>query len=152
MKENSIEYGGITKIIHSSLNTFKHQNIFEYINIPENYSLEQILKISCSCNIIEQKLLKTPIGTSFDGSHSTGFVLIINSLIRGKLDYISTHSKNSYSTHNFHLPFSTNISIPEFYVNSGSYKINTFVTDMYCQKVSSTKVMLNINILLEYFL
>ena len=147
---NNIEYGGITSATYSPLNTFKHTSILGYVNVPEENNIEQIIKVSCNCNILEKKLIKTPRGTSFDGQCLTGFSLILNCIIKGKIDYIGSSSLQNYSTHNFYIPFSTDILVPESYVSGGNYIINTFINDIHCRKVNNCKLLLNLSVLLDY--
>lgn len=147
---SNIEYGGITTDIYSPLNIFKHQNIFEYVTIPQECNLEQIIKVSCNCNIIEKKLLKTPKGSSFDGQALTGFSLIVNCFIKGKIDYVVSNSSPNYSTLNFNIPFSTDLLIPELCVSGGTYTIDTFINDIYCKKINNTKLLLNLSVILNY--
>ena len=147
---NSIEYIGINKDIHSSLNTFKHITIFEEIAVPNDKNIAQILKVTSQCKISEKKLVKTPRGTSFDGSTLSGVAMIVNLILTNKVDYMYFDTKQNFTTYGFSIPFSTNIIIPDIYTSISNNIINCFIDNMNCKKTDEYKFLFSADIILSY--
>ncbi|MBW4829552.1 MAG: DUF3794 domain-containing protein, partial [Clostridiaceae bacterium] len=98
--------------------------------------------------IINTKVIKTPVSTSLEGQKLTGFKLIVEGMLNQKVEYIACDKEQSVHAAHFRVPFSTFIVLPENYVEGTNVEVEAIVEDIYSQLIDKRTVFKNITFMI----
>lgn len=148
---NLVEYAGLADFLPSlpSLCSFKQLTVTGTACIPQaKPDMEQIIKVIAEIVITNTRVIRTPIGKSLEGQILTGKKLIIEGLVREKLEYVAALPEQAVHAAHFELPFSTFIVLPADFVMGTPIAVASYIEDIYVKQVSSREVFKNISLLL----
>lgn len=146
---DSISYTGISTCQLDSISYFKQLNVdYKLCLHNEKPDIDQIVKVWIETTIIDNEVIKTPIGTSSEGQALTGFKLLVCGDISLKIEYLSCDSTQSVHTANTVVPFCGYIVMPKNSNTNALIKSNIFVEDIISTKLDPRCIYNNITIML----
>lgn len=132
-----IEYAGIdsysdnTCTIEDTKN-FKQTNIDLQLCLPEcKPDIEQVVRVKIDKEIINTKIIKTPVGTSLEGQIVTGYKALVMADLIVKVTYVA--DRCSQSVHSFHvtIPFCEYVVMPKGFNTLGVVTPDIYIEDIY---------------------
>lgn len=149
--KNLIEYAGIADFL-PCLQTpacFKQLSVTETVCIPHaKPDIEQIVKVMTEVVITDTHVIKTPVARSAEGQVLTGFKLIVEGMVRQKIEYVADCPEQAIHAAHFEIPFSSFIILPGNFVIGTPVTVTGYIEDIFAQQVSKRCIFKNITILL----
>lgn len=143
---NGIMYNGIDEYIPEHIDSFTQKNVDKILKIEEDMpNIDELLKVSVEPNVVDNKIVKTAIGTSLEGQNLTGYKSISEGEFNIRIDCCAEDLSSSIYTFRDKIYFnnSTTLSI-NCNLNSKIYE-NIYIEDIYCQKINSREILINIS-------
>ena len=131
VNQESIAFSGLCDVTKFELDntTWKEIDVMGTIAVPdEKYSIEDIDSINTNVEILNKKVIETPIGMNLEGQTITGFKLIIEGLLCVGVSYVALVPEQSVHTFHGQIPFSLFIVLPEL-IPGESYDDVDFLID-----------------------
>lgn len=143
---NGIMYKGIDEYIPEHINSFTQKNVDKVLKIENDMQdIDEILKVSVGSNIINNKIVKTAIGTSLEGQILTGYKSISEGEFDVRIDCCAEDSSSSVYTFREKIFFNNSTTLSQnCNLNSKIFE-NIYIEDIYCQKISSREILINIS-------
>ena len=149
--KNLIEYAGLADPLPTlpTPSSFKQFSVMETVCLPHaKPDIEQIVKVMAEVVITNTHVIKTPISRSAEGQILTGFKLIVEGMVRQKIEYVADVPEQAVHAAHFDVPFSTFIVLPPGYVIGTPITVTGYIEDIFAQQVSKRCIFKNITILL----
>lgn len=144
-----IEYNGINACSYENLPHFKQMNTDFTFCIPvQKPNIEQISKVWAKACILNQKIVKTPKGTSLEGQHVTGYKLMIQGDIEYKVEYVADVATQSLHTAHTTIPFCGYIVLPKKFNTSSFVSASALIEDIYSEQIDTRCIYNNITLML----
>lgn len=155
--EKNINFTGICDPDKFEINNtlWKEFTFSGSISVPsQKPPIKEIDSVSASVDVISQKTIITPVGSSgpiinAEGLRTTGKKLIIEGFICFNISYVSSTTKNSINTFHGEIPFSTYIVLPEEASLDNNYLINSCIENICANKACDKTINLTITLLLN---
>lgn len=146
---NLIQYIGISDTIPIDTTVFKQLNIEKIVCLPDaKPDIEQIVKVISELVIKKTKVIKTPKGTSLEGQLLTGWKLVIEGVVKQKIQYVADEPEQSVHATHADIPFSTFIVLPENFTMDTPLTILGYIEDVYAHMTNERCIFINITTLL----
>lgn len=147
---NLIQYVGISDYIPETSTVFKQLNVEKNFCLPEaKPDVEQILKAISELKIKSTKVIKTPKGISLEGQKLTGWKIVVEGVIKQKVQYVADEPEQSVHAAHVDIPFSTFIVLPDNFIMGTPVTILGYIEDVFVQKMDGRCVFINVTILLN---
>ena len=144
-----IQYVGISDTIPENATVFKQLNVEKNFCLPDaKPDIEQVVKVMSELVIKRKKVIKTPKSTSLEGQVLTGWKLVIEGVLRQKIQYVADEPEQSVHAAHANVPFSAFIVLPENFDMSTPITVNGYIEDVYAQMMDERCIFINITILL----
>lgn len=146
-----IEYEGINAPNCDSydLITFKEFSLSEILELPyASCDSGNILKTVATVNILNKKLIQTPVATSIEGQVLTGLKIGIEGEICTKITYTSDTNHQSIHVLNYKTNFYISTTIPSYVKSVESIRSNIYVENINIEKYSENAICENLVLLL----
>ncbi|MGL5086328.1 MAG: DUF3794 domain-containing protein [Clostridium sp.] len=144
-----IEYNGINTCNYESMPNFKQLNIDFTFCVPgQKPDIEQIVKVWAKPCIVEQRLVKTPIGTSLEGQTVTGHKMMVVGDIDYKVEYVALEATQSLHTAHGTFPFCGYIVLPDGFNVNSVMSSSVAVEDIYSDQLDTRCIYNNITMML----
>ena len=151
LNSNYIEYEGINAPNCSSLNliTFKEFSLSEILELPFAECEDgNILKTTATVNVLNKKLIKTPISTSIEGQVLTGLKIGIEGEVWTKITYSSDVNNQSLNVLNYKTNFYISTTVPNYIKTAETLKASVYVENISIEPYSENAVCENLVLLL----
>lgn len=146
MIRNSILYNGISEYIPDDINSFTQMNINQVMAIDEKLpEIDEILKVSVTSNIKDQKIVKTAIGTSLEGQNLTGFKLLSEGEFYLRIDYCSNDLNSCIYTFKNTIFFNNATTLSNKSNENSRVIVSIYIEDIYAEKICNREILININ-------
>ncbi len=148
-----IEYNGVDSFIDDKcppldLNAFKQNNIDLNFCIPKQKpNIEQIIKVWVEVDKVDYRIVKTPIGTSYEGQTLTGYKLLFVGDIKLKIAYVADECEQSVHTAHTIIPYCEYVVLPEEYNSQGAIRPDIYIEDIYVSEVDCRCIYGNITLM-----
>lgn len=143
---NRVLYSGIDDHIPNNINTFTQTNIDRIIQIDRSMpNISELLKVHVDYNVINEKIVKTSIGTSLEGQKLTGYKLLTECEFIIRIDFCADDDTSSIYTFKTTLPFNNSTTLDENTNLNSRFSKNIYIEDIYAQKVAPKELLININ-------
>ncbi|MGG5461529.1 DUF3794 domain-containing protein [Clostridium sp. B9] len=110
---NMIEYVCLTSKFPTNPTTFTQFSVDYRVCVPDQKpDIERILKVETQVCIDNQKVIKTPVGTSLEGQELTGYKLIVYGRIKQVIMYVANDTEQSVHSAHFENYFCKYIVLP----------------------------------------
>lgn len=130
--------------------SFKQFSVMEDVEIPASKpDMEDIITVSADVVIISTTIIKTPISTSYEGQHLTGYKAIVEGKIVQKIEYIAKDTVQSVHAAEFEMPFSNFIVLPYCYKEDTPVIVQGIIEDIYSKMIDSRHLFKNITLRIE---
>lgn len=149
--KNLIEYAGLADSLPclQTPASFKEFSVTETVCLPHaKPDIEQIVKVIAEVIIKNTHVIKTPVARSAEGQVLTGFKLIVEGIVRQKIEYVADCPEQAVHAAHFEIPFSTFIVLPGNFIIGTPVIVTAFIEDIFAQQVSKRCIFKNITILL----
>lgn len=146
-----IEYEGINAPDCNSLDliTFKEFSLSEILELPfGGCDAGNILKTTATVNVLNKKLIKTPISTSIEGQVLTGLKIGIEGEVCTKITYTSDSSQQSINVLNYKTNFYISTTVPSYTKSVESIRSSVYVENISVETYSENAVCENLVLLL----
>lgn len=144
-----VEYHGINKCEYGKLPYFKQINKDFTFCIPvQKPNIEQMVKVWVKPNIVEQKIVITPVGTSLEGQRITGYKVMVMGDIVYKVEYVALEECQSLHTAHITIPFCGYIVLPEEFNPNSIVVTSVGVEDIHSELVDTRCIYNNITMML----
>ena len=149
---------GVTEVI--SQYPYWFENIInETLKVPdEQPDIESINSLNITVNILQQKVVKTPIATTenIEGKMLSGRKLIVEGNICQKLSYTASEYVQGVYSVDYYVPFSVYIVVPKEYTFNSvvldsldiNYSVNACVEDVSLALIDSRTIKKEVTFLL----
>lgn len=150
---NLIEYSGIDQSLNDNcgmedVTSFKQSNIDLNFIIPEcKPDIEQITKVWVKVDTIHYEIVKTPVGTSYEGQTITGYKLLFIADVKLKVEYVADECEQSVHTAHTTIPFCEYVVMPEGYNSIAGISPSIYVEDIYASQVDCRSIYTNITLM-----
>ncbi|QHE54121.1 SPOCS domain-containing protein [Pontibacillus sp. HMF3514] len=132
------------------LTIFKQISVDENLTIPpQKPDAEDLLDVSVDVEITSTIIIKTPIGTSFEGQRLTGWKLIVEGKLKQIITYIADVPQQTVHSAHFDVPFSTFLVLPENYQPCQEVHVAGFVEDVYSLLLDPRTIFKNVTLRIE---
>ncbi len=129
--------------------TFKEFSTSEMLELPFDISnINSFLNTSVDVNILDEKIFKTPLGTSVEGQSLTGLKLGVEGEIKTVITYISNVDNQSINALNYRSKFYISTPIPDDLIEPISLGVNVYVESINVQKLGNQMLSENLVLLL----
>lgn len=149
--KNLIEYAGLADSL-PCLQTpacFKQFSVAETVCLPHaKPDIEQIVKVIAEVIVTDKHVIKTPVARSAEGQVLTGFKLIVEGIVRQKVEYVADCPEQAVHAAHFEIPFSTFIILPCNFVMGTPVTVTSYIEDIFAQQAGKRCIFKNITILL----
>lgn len=153
---NLIEYAGLVDCLPDlpEVAAFKQFSVMETVCLPHaKPDIEQIVKVMAEVVITNTHVIRTPVATSEEGQILTGRKLIVEGIVRQKVEYVADCPEQAVHAAHFDVPFSTFIVLPPLDDENGMcthnhFTVTPYIEDIFAQQVSKRCIFKNITILL----
>jgi len=147
--KNLIQYIGISDDIPENSDVFKQLYVENTFCLPHaKPDIEQIIKVLGELVIKNKKVIKTPKGTSMEGQLLTGLKMVIEGVVKLKIQYVADEPEQPVHGAHVNIPFSTYIVLPEDFILGTPVSVYGYIEDIFSQQVSNRCIFNNITILL----
>lgn len=149
--KNFIEYAGLADSLPclQTPASFKQFSVTETVCLPHaKPDIEQIVKVIAEAVITNTHVIKTPVARSAEGQVLTGFKLIVEGVIKQKIEYAADSPEQAVHAAHFEVPFSNFIVLPSNFVIGTPVAVTGYIEDIFSKQVSKRCVFKNITILL----
>lgn len=144
-----IEYIGVDSCKASTYQYFKQFNKDQIICIPaQKPDMEQIVKVWAETSLINQTIVKTPVGTSLEGQTMTGYKLFVTGEIKVKYQYVSCYAEQSVHTAEGKAAFCEYVVLPQDFCESQEIFSRIIIEDIYSKKIDSRSINNNFTLML----
>lgn len=145
-----IEYSGISDRLPNNPVSFKQFNIQECFTIPQKKpDIEQITRVSAEIDIKSKKIIKTVKGKSMEGQNLTGWKIIIEGVLKQKIQYVADEPMQSVHGVHFNIWFSEFIVLSKYYCKDKGLNIFPYIEDIYAVQLDKRKIAKNITVFLN---
>lgn len=142
------EYGGLCTYIPHNMKYFSQVNINDILYLDESSpDIHDLIKVHINSNILNNKIVKTPIGESIDGLILTGWKLLSECSFDLRLDYTPSDPNTSIYTTKYKLPFTCGVSLSTDSTFNSRYIPSVFIEDIYSEIIDSRSILVNINLI-----
>jgi hypothetical protein len=118
--------------------------------IPEaKPDAEDIENVVVTIEILKTYPIRTPKAISKEGQILTGWKLIVEGVLKQKIQYVADEAKQGVHSAHYTIPFSTFLVLPENYNCGLPVYVNTCVEDVYAKLINKRKVFKNITFLVS---
>lgn len=146
---NLIQYFGVEKCNYT-LGNFKQINVDNTFCIPVvKPDIEQIVKVWSEAKICKHKIIKTPIGKSYEGQKLTGYKLVIMGEIKMKYEYVALNETQTVHTAHNNIPFCGYIVLPERFNPSTIVFPTVAIEDIHADQCGIRSIYSNVTMLLN---
>lgn len=147
--KNLIQYEGLSDYLPVNSAVFKQMNVEQNFCLPDaKPDIEQIIKIFSEMKIKSTKVIKTPKGTSLEGQILTGWKIVVEGVVKQKIQYVAEEPEQSVHAAHSDILFSTYILLPDNFVMGTPITIHGYIEDVYAQRMDERCIFNNITILL----
>lgn len=147
---NLVQYVGISDYIPESSTVFKQLNVEKNFCLPEaKPDIEQIIKALSELEIKSTKVIRTPKGTSLEGQLLTGWKVVVEGVVRQKIQYVANEAEQSVHAAHTEIPFSTYIVLPSNFVRGTVVTVHGYIEDVFVQQMDERCIFINVTILLN---
>lgn len=146
-----VEYEGINapNCDCFDLITFKEFSLSEILELPStSCDSGNILKSTATINILNKKLIKTPVSTSIEGQVLTGLKIGIEGEVCTKITYTSDINHQSIHVLNYKTNFYISTTVPNYIKSVESVRCNIYLENISIEKYSDNAVCENLVLLL----
>ncbi|MEF9958945.1 MAG: DUF3794 domain-containing protein [Niameybacter sp.] len=144
-----IEYHGVNRCAYGKLPYFKQINRdFTFCVSMQKPDIEQIVKVWVKPDIVQQKIVVTPIGTSLEGQRVTGYKVMVMGDIMYKVEYVVLEASQSLHTAHVTIPFCGDIVLPEEFNTNSIVITSVSVEDIYSEPMDTRCIYNNITMML----
>lgn len=144
-----IQYHGINQCDYGRVPYFKQLNRdFTFCVPTQKPDIEQIVKVWVTPNIIQQKIVVTPTGTSLEGECVTGYKVMLMGDIVYKVEYVADNECQSLHTAHINIPFCGYIVLPETFNPNTIVITSVAVEDIYSTLLDKRCIYNNITMML----
>ena len=133
-----MEYKGINAPINGfeDVITFKEFSTSEMLELPFDISnINSFLNTSVDLKILDEKIFKTPLGTSVEGQSLTGLKLGVEGEIKTVITYISNIDNQSINALNYKSKFYISTPIPNILVANKNLGVNVYTESINIQRL-----------------
>ena len=151
LNTNYIEYEGINAPNCDSFDliTFKEFSLSEILDLPfSSCESGHILKTTAKVNILNKKLIKTPVASSVEGQVLTGLKIGIEGEVCTKVTYASDINNQSIHVLNYKTTFYISTTVPSYIKSVDSIRSNVYVENISIEEYSDNAVCENLVLLL----
>ncbi len=131
--KNLVEYIGLADELPMLDNpaSFKQFCLHETTCLPESKpSILQLVKVVSDIAILDTRVVRTPKAVSLEGQKLTGFKLMLEGLLKQKIEYVGdTPAQEVHAVH-CNIPFSTFIILPENFKPNTAVKAAGYLEDI----------------------
>lgn len=148
---NFMEYKGINAPTcgFEDIITFKEFTISEMLQLPFDISnIQSILNTSVDAKILDEKVFKTPKGSSVEGQSLTGLKLGVEGEIKTVITYISSIDNQSINVLNYRSKFYISTPIPDSLIATQCLGVNVYIESINIKKLGSEMLSQNLVLLL----
>lgn len=143
---NMIEYVCLTGKFPINPTTFTQFSVDYSVCIPEQKpDIERILKVETQVCIDNQRVIKTPVGTSLEGEELTGYKLIVYGRIKQVIMYVANDVEQSVHSAHFENYFCKYIVLPSSFKTYTPVRVIPYIEnvnvagyDMRCINICTT--------------
>ncbi|WP_053956598.1 Ig-like domain-containing protein [Inediibacterium massiliense] len=129
---------------------FKQFSVMENVTIPEvKPEAEDIVKVIADVEVVDQTIIETPVATSYEGQMLTGWKVIIEGLLKQKIEYIADEPTQSMHCAHFEVPFSTYLVLPKNFKPCTPIEIKSCIEDIYFEQLDKRNIFKNITLVLQ---
>ncbi|MGL5675382.1 MAG: hypothetical protein ACRDDX_03120 [Cellulosilyticaceae bacterium] len=116
--------------IDNGMRCFRQELIDKYLILPKGETaITEIDAIEASIDIQEYYMVNIPTGLSLDGSRLTGTQMMVNSILKIEVSYMSGNERGMHYIQ-YALPFHTAIMLPRHYNSRKLIKVNGEVANV----------------------
>lgn len=151
LNTNYIEYEGINvpNCESNDFLTFKEFSLSEILELPYvSCDSGNILKTIAKVNILNKKLIKTPVATSIEGQVLTGVKIGIEGEILTKVSYTSDMNNQSIHVLNYRTNFYISTTVPSYVKSVESLRCNIYIENINVERYSENAICENLVLLL----
>lgn len=132
-----------------AISAFKQLSKEEYLKIPcQKPDIEEILSTLVEVEIVNTKIIDTPIMTSLEGQNLTGKKLIIEGILDQKIEYVALLPEQSVHSAHFRVPFSTFIVLPPDFIEE-NLAVEGVIEDVFTEKIDCRTIFKNVTFLVK---
>jgi hypothetical protein len=144
---------GISKIVIAVIpasTIFKQFSVMENVVIPEvKPDAEDIVNVIVDVEIIDKTIIKTPEAKSYEGQILTGWKVVVQGLLKQKIEYVADEPTQSMHCAHFDIPFTTYLVLPKSFKSCTPIDIKACIEDIYYQLLDSRTIFKNITLVLQ---
>lgn len=149
MIRNLIEYNGISTCKYTHLPHFNQViKDFTFCMPIQKPDIEQIVKVWVTPCIVQQKIVKTPKGTSLEGQNVTGYKVMVIGDLQVKVEYVALEVTQSIHSAHTVMPFCGYIVLPEKFNPHALVTTNVIVEDIHSEQLDTRCIYNNITMML----
>lgn len=146
---NLIEYNGLSVCKYENLPHFNQViKDFTFCVPTQKPDIEQIVKVWVTPCIVEQKIVKTPKGTSLEGQNVTGYKLMVMGDIQYKVEYVALEATQGLHTAHVTVPFCGYIVLPEKFNPNTIITASVVVEDIHSEQLDTRCIYNNVTMML----
>lgn len=161
----NIQYLGIAKTFPNGSKYFTETYFSDVLRIPDNCKdMNQILSSRASTQILNTKLIKTPIKISNEGQNLQGYKLLVELDFIQNITYLEYPFNYNYSIDNpvryvtlkdtlktifIVLPSSINGESVESLIRKNQFRVNPYIENVSIQQISNREFNSNIDLFID---
>ncbi|MBW6409269.1 hypothetical protein [Clostridium weizhouense] len=150
VSNSSVKYIGISSPYKFSTKNFKLFNLSHLVTLNlENSYIENIIQIQSNINILNYKIIKTPIGTSYDGCIFTGNKLFFTGIINTTIQYVLNSNLNNIYFYNTKIFFVESINLCDYSPYTSKITLSSNIIDVCSNKLNDSNIYLTFNLYVE---
>ena len=143
-------------IIRYNILVIKKKTVFKQLSVQENLMIpevkpdaEDIENVVVRIEILKTYPIKTPKAISQEKQILTGWKLIVEGVLKQKIQYVADEQRQGVHSAHYSIPFSTFLVLPEHYNCGLPVHVNACVEDVYAKLINKRKVFKNITFLIS---
>jgi len=141
---DGIEVSGLNNCLPEKIENYQQISLSEKLLIPASQPLiKSLIRVSCGVDICSQKVVSTPVSTSFDGKILTGWKLIVEGFISFNIEYAAEEEANTLHGLHFEIPFCSYIVLPRDFRLHSQIIVKGYIEDIKIEKLSNRKLFTN---------
>lgn len=149
-RERKIQIESNEVVTYVGIAIFKQISVDEKLTIPEvKPDAEDILEVIADVEITYTNVIKTPIVTSYEGQHLTGWKLIVEGKLKQKVVYIADEKTQSVHAAEFDVPFSTFLVLPKDYEKCQKINVVGVIEDVFYTLVDKRTIFKNVTLMIQ---
>lgn len=145
LTENSIKYLGNSNVELRKTSTFKIFLLSKLIKLPNvNCTINDILQINCDISTLTSSLVKTPKGSSCDGSIFTGYKIFFKGIARGHIQYTCSELANNIRHYDFNILFVQSLTLLDYDYLEYNTTISPYIIDIIASKFDYNSIYITL--------